>query len=88
MRKRMSSNPERSPRYFGWFTWKDLVRLGLPGVVLAWITVGQPASVTLGAVLTGGILGLGWAGIQPYGQPLEIHLYHQARWLLFRGDDQ
>lgn len=88
MRKRMSSNPKRSTKYFGWFTWKDLVRLGLPVAVLAWMTVSQPASMMLGAVLVGGIFGVVWAGVQPYGQPLEVHLYHLVRWILFRGGEQ
>lgn len=88
MRKRMASTPERSVKYFGWFTWKGLIRLGLPVIVLAWATVGQPVLLMLGAVLAGGTLGLVWAGVQPYGQPLEVHLYHRIRWILFGGDGQ
>ncbi|WP_202935062.1 hypothetical protein [Halorussus amylolyticus] len=87
MRKRMSSNPDRSIKYFGWFTWKDLLRLGLPGTVLAWMTVGQSAAVTLGASFVGGLLGLIWFGVRPNGQPLEVHLYHLLRWIV-RGEDQ
>lgn len=88
MRKRMSSDPEEGVKYFGRFTWKDLVRLGLPITVPAWLTVGQPASMMVGAVLVGGVLGVVWAGVQPYGKPLEVHCYHRIRWLLFRGEDR
>jgi hypothetical protein len=85
MRKRMSSDFEGSMRYFGWFTWKDLLRLGLPVTILAWMTVGQSAVLMFGAVLVGGVLGLIWSVVHPYGQPVEVHLYHLIRWV-FRGN--
>lgn len=84
MDERMPSDPETGYLYFGVFTWKDLLRVGLPpGIAVWWLAhlePAQPASVL--GISTGILLGVVWYGVRPYDQPLEVHLYHKLRWLL------
>lgn len=83
MEERMPSDSDTGYQYFGLFTWKDLIRLGLPvGLTLWYNALVEPTLI--GSVLSiclGIFLGLIWYGIRPYSQPLELHLYHMIRWL-------
>lgn len=63
-------------RFFGRFTWKDLVRIGAP-VATTLLFQNQPLPILLG-VLIGLILYL----VRPYNQPLDHHAYHLTRFLV------
>lgn len=82
MRERMTSDFETSTRFFGRFTWKDLVRLALPILLLTRVTVAstESSSALLVAVLLGAFIGLMWYGLRPRGMPVETYLYHLIRW--------
>ena len=84
MGKRMPSDLHRPIKYFGWLTWKDLLRLSLPGTVSALVTYSGSTTILLGSVVIGIFLGLIWYGVRPYGNPLEIYLYHRIRWIVFK----
>lgn len=83
MRDRMTSNSETSPRFFGRFTWKDLLRLGLPPLLLTRLTITsvENSPVLLIVVLLGAFIGLLWYGVRPRGMPVETYLYHKLRWV-------
>lgn len=84
MQERMPSDADTGYLYFGLFTWRDLIRVGLTVGAALWY-IAFTESSWAGSVLsigTGVFLGLIWYGVRPYGQPLEVHLYHKVRWLL------
>lgn len=70
-------------RFFAQFTPRDLVRLGLPILVLGALFY-APATApvrTLGAIGVGLLLGLLWYGLTWEHQHLDQHLLHALRWL-------
>lgn len=72
-RYRFPSNiDEVSLRFFGRFTWKDLLRIGTPTILTA--TTQNPVLVAIG-ILTG----LAWFLVRPYGEPVDHYLYHLTR---------
>lgn len=83
MRERMSSDFEQPVRFFGRYTWKDLIRLGAP---LAYVFITTDLSESIVEVLPlavlGGFVGFLWYRWRPYGEPFDVHLYHLARWIL------
>ena len=71
-------------RFFGWFTWKDLVRLGIPLGVMWWLSrqVGASGKGTVALLFIGWVLSSLWFLWQPYSDPIEVQLYHGLRWIL------
>jgi len=86
MRERMTQNFSQAIRFFGRFTWNDLVRLSFPTALLfATANFTQlELSVKLVGLATTGLTGVIWYVWKPYGKPVDVHLYHLARWMLRR----
>lgn len=86
MREQMTGDINQPVRFFGLFTWKDLIRLTLPTALVLWR--GEPAQLAsfsdVAAILFTAVLGLIWYGWRPQRQPVDSHLYHLLRWLLIR----
>jgi len=84
MRERMTQNFSQPIRFFGRFTWKDLVRLAAPTALL-FATVNftdLELNVKLAALLATAVTGVVWYGWNPYGKPVDVHVYHLIRWIL------
>jgi len=81
---RIPGNIRVSTRFFGRFTWKDLLRIGLPILLATSQLYGQTpdpgTALTLLTAATG--TGTAWYLYRPYGRPVDVHLYHGVRWLL------
>ena len=82
----MTQNFNQPIRFFGRFTWQDLVRLAAPTILLfATVNFAQlELSVKLAALLAAGATGVTWYGWKPYGKPADVHFYHLIRWILRR----
>ena len=82
MEKRMSSDFDRSVRFFGRFTWKDLLRLGIPvGVVLYRYDVAEMGVEAAPIVVTAALVSLFWYSWRPHSEPIDAHLFHIMRWI-------
>jgi hypothetical protein len=82
MRKRMSSDFNEPVRFFGRYTWKDLLRLGLPVALVVLLQDMTRIDLSAGLfLLVGGIVGLAWYMWRPYGDSVDVHLYHLLRWV-------
>lgn len=84
MRSRVPGDLDEPVRFFGLFTWRDLLRLGIPVGAMAWLSQAWQTSL-LGSVaflFLGWILSLLLYLWRPYSQPFEVNLYHALRWLL------
>lgn len=84
MRKTMAGDFDESVRFFGRYTWKDLLRLGLPvAVILWWVDIPELSMIGVGLLLLPGVLiGVTWYLWRPYGEPLDVHVFHLCRWLV------
>lgn len=84
MRQPMTGDFDEPVRFFGWFTWLDLLRIGLPFVaVLQWFDVSNLSIIeTLLVLLPAAILSLVWYLWRPYGDPVDVHVFHLGRWFL------
>lgn len=73
-------------RFFGRFTWKDLLRIGLPVLLAAGFIYQQPSpSLTQLPVLAAAIgIGTLWYFFTPYQQNLDQLLYHGIRFLAWK----
>lgn len=87
MRQRMTGDFNEPIRFFGYFTGLDLLRLGLPVLVVV-VTQGTAQLLQLSVLtmlLLGGVTGLAWYRWRPYGHTVDVHLYHLARWILLQA---
>jgi len=76
-RYRFPSNiSDVSFQFFGRFTWKDIIRITFPIVVIQ-LTLSNPY-----ALLVGLFVGLIWYGFRPYNHPVDYHIYHLIRFTL------
>ena len=70
-----------SPRFFGVFSPKDLIRIAVP-TVLAFGVVFQPSSLKdVGLIAAALVFGIGVAKFRPWGRTLDAHLISLVRWL-------
>lgn len=86
MDKRMTSGFDESIRFFGRYTWKDLLRLAVPTAVLVrrFNLSELSLALTIGLFLLGGSIGVAWYSWRPYGHPVDHHLFHLGRWITLR----
>ncbi|SDQ40655.1 hypothetical protein [Natronobacterium texcoconense] len=82
MKQRMPGDFEEEIRFFGRFTWKDLIRMGLPPIVAAQSAGLTSTAGSIAVLFTGGVVGAAWYLFRPGGQPVDIHLYHLLRWVI------
>lgn len=79
---RMRRKSRAGLRLYGWLTWRNAIRLCLPGVVLVLMgvtTTGDPL-VTLVSLLASVGVGLLWISFRWHGHHPEYHVYHLLRW--------
>lgn len=69
-------------RFFGRFSWKDLLRIGMPALVAYAAVPSTTPAMQIGAVTAGSIAGLALYLVRPRGRTVDNHLYHAVRWLL------
>ena len=71
-------------RFFGWFTWKDLIRLGIPLGLMWQLSQSVDASGrgTIAFLFAGWLVSSLWFLWRPYNDPVEVQLYHVLRWTL------
>ena len=63
-------------QFFGRFTWKDILRITAPALLLYTLSEGLlPPALGL-------LIGFGVFGFRPYNQPLDQHLYHWIRFTI------
>jgi len=65
-------------QFFGRFTWKDILRITAPALLLYITTAG------LHPPILGLLLGFALYSFRPYNQSLDQHLYHLIRFHLWR----
>jgi hypothetical protein len=83
MQQTMPGDFDEPVRFFGWYTWKDLIRLGIPiGVVVWWFDLaGLPILEVAVLLLPGVIVSILWYVWRPYGEPVDVHMFHLCRWI-------
>ncbi len=65
-------------QFFGRFTWRDILRITAPALLLYIPTTGLEAPVL------GLLIGVVLYRFRPYNRPLDQHLYHLVRFHLWR----
>lgn len=65
-------------QFFGRFTWKDILRITAPALLLYVLTTGLLPPVL------GLLLGAGLYRFRPYNRSLDQHLYHLVRFHIWR----
>lgn len=82
---RMPSRLDIPSRFFGRFTWKDLVRLLLPIILCFAVfrTIASPGAVAVLALT--GVAGVAWYGVRPFGQYLDELVVNAVQWLAGRN---
>jgi len=86
MRIRVPGDIDEPMLFFGWFTWKDLFRLGIPIGSMWKLAQALNATLllTLVFLLFGWFLSILWYAYRPYADPVEAQFYHLLRWIVIR----
>lgn len=86
---RMPGDVDVPTQFFGQFTPKDLLRIGLPvlSVLIAIYPVRSITWQTSGWFALAILVGVVWYAWRPYDRALDGHLYHAIRWYVQRTTD-
>lgn len=69
-------------RFFGRFTWKDIVRLALPVIVCFLVIDSSPSAGTVMWLTAAGLAGVLWYGFTPFNQHLDELSSNAVRWYI------
>ncbi|MDZ7688642.1 MAG: ATP-binding protein [Halobacteriales archaeon] len=87
MKTKIPRKLDRPSKFFGQFTVRDIIRLGVPslGEYLVANSSAQTTICLLSVTLFGALTGVALYAVRPYGHTLDSLVYNAVRWTAERG---